>query len=90
MHYQLQRRKRFARWVDDGCPTTAVIDINEETRQVPAVLMLRRMRRCTDTLPLALATTISDHLGSESGSLRGRTYGEAARRLLASGATAAP
>lgn len=85
MHYPVERRQRFAKWVDDGCPAVAVIKVNNEERQVSAALMLRRMRRCTDLLPSAIA----DQLGLEN-SLRGRSYGEAARRLLAGEATATP
>jgi hypothetical protein len=82
MHYAAHRRERFAKWVDDGCPTVAVINVNEEELHVSADLMLRRMRRCTDVLPSALGETISDRFGLDH-NLRGRTYGEAARRLLA-------
>ena len=89
MHYTVQRRQRFAKWVDDGCPALAVIEVNHEERQVAADLMLLRMRRCTDVLPSALGKTIGDRLGLAS-NLTGRTYGEAARRLLAAGATATP
>jgi hypothetical protein len=86
MHYTVDRRERFAQWVDGGFPALAVIEVNRQDRQVPAPLMLRRMRRCTDVLPSALAETIGNRLGLANG-LRGRSYGEAARRLLASEAT---
>jgi hypothetical protein len=89
MHYTVQSRGRFADWVEEGFPSVAVIDVNHEERQIDADLMLRRMRRCTDVLPSALGETIGVRLGLES-SLRGRTYGEAARRLLAAGATETP
>jgi len=89
MHYTVQRRERFAKWVDDGCPALAVIEVNDEEHHVAAGLMLLRMRRCTDVLPSALGEMIGDRLGLES-NLRGRTYGEAARRLLVAGAMATP
>lgn len=89
MHYTVQRRERFAKWVDDGCPAVAVIDVNHEERRISADLMLLRMRRCTDMLPSDLGETIGDRLGLES-SLKGRTYGEAARRMLAAGTPTAP
>jgi hypothetical protein len=89
MHYTVHRRERFAKWVDAGCPAVADIEVNEEERQVSAVVMLRQMRRCTDVLPATLGETISDRLALES-NLRGRSYGEAARRLLAAGATPMP
>ena len=90
MHYTVHRRELFARWVDDGCPTVAVIDVNGEERQVSADLMLRRMRRCSDVLPFALGDTILATGLVSSSSVRGRTYGEAARRLLAAGEAATP
>jgi hypothetical protein len=89
MHYAVHRRERFAKWVDDGCPAVAVIEVDEEQLRVSADLMLRRMRRCTDVLPSALGESISDRFGLDH-SLRGRTYGEAARRLLAARAAATP
>ena len=89
MHYSFDRRERFARWVEDGCPDVTVIEQNEQKRRVPADVMLGQMQRCTDVLPLALGETIGARLGVKS-SLRGRSYGEAARRLLATGATATP
>jgi hypothetical protein len=89
MHYTVQRRERFARWIDDGCPGVTVIEVNQAELQVSAALMLRQMQHCTDVLPSALGETIGDRLGLRS-SLRGRSYGEAARRLLAAGATATP
>jgi hypothetical protein len=87
MHYSFDRRKRFARWVEDGCP--GVIEENERERRVSAGVMLGQMQRCTDVLPLALGETIGARLAVKS-SLRGRTYGEAARRLLADGTTSTP
>jgi hypothetical protein len=47
------------------------------------------MRRCSDVLPSALVETIGDRLGRGNG-LSGRTYGEAARRLLDAEVTATP
>jgi hypothetical protein len=89
MHYTIHNRERFARWVDDGCPAVALIEVNEDEVEVSAAQMLRRMQRCNDVLPLAVGETIGARLGVKS-SLRGRSYGEAARRLLAAEATATP
>jgi hypothetical protein len=89
MHYTFERRERFARWVEDGCPGVTVIDDNEQERRVSADVMLGQMQRCTDVLPFALGETIGARLGVKS-SLRGRSYGEAARRLLAAEAPATP
>jgi hypothetical protein len=89
MHYTVSRRERFARWVDDGCPGITLIEVNQEALQVSADLMLLQMRHCRDELPSALGETIRDRFGLKS-SLRGRSYGEAARRLLAARATATP
>ena len=89
MHYPIQSRELFAQWLDDGCPAVATIELNQEERQVPAQVMLRRMRRCSDPLPSALVETIGDRLGLGSG-LRGRTYGEAARRLMAAEVSTTP
>ena len=89
MHYTFDRRERFARWVDDGCPGITFIEVNHEELQVSAALMLLQMQHCTDVLPSGLGETLGDRFALKS-SLRGRSYGEAARRLLAAGATAAP
>jgi hypothetical protein len=88
MHYSVYRRKRFAQWVDGGFPAVAVIGADDQERQVSAVVMLRGMRRCSDVLPSAVAELICEQLGVEQKRLRGRTYSEAARRLLAAGTVA--
>jgi hypothetical protein len=66
----------------------ASIGANDDERQVPAVVMLHGMRRCSDVLPTALAEVISDELGLRQEHWKGRSYGEAARRLLATGPVA--
>ena len=89
MHYTAERRERFARWVDDGCPGTTLMEVNRQELQVSAELMLLQMRHCRDELPSALGETIRNRFGLKS-SLTGRSYGEAARRLLAARAAATP
>ena len=89
MHYAVYRCQRFAEWIDDGCPAVAVIGIDPDERQVSAQVMLRGMRRCSDVLPSVLVEAIGERLGRGSG-LSGRTYGEAARRMLDAGVTATP
>jgi hypothetical protein len=88
MHYPVHRREGFAQWVDGGFPAVAVIGAKNQERQVPAVVMLHGMRRCSDVLPSVLAEAIGDQLGLQQKHWRGRTYGEAARRLLAGGTVA--
>jgi hypothetical protein len=88
MHYPVHRREHFTQWVDAGFPTVAIIGANDDERQVSAVVMLHGMRRCSDVLPTALAEAISDQLGLQQEHWRGRSYGEAARRLLATATVA--
>jgi hypothetical protein len=89
MHYAAYRRESFAKWIDDDCPAVAVMGTGTDVRQVSAQVMLRRMRRCSDVLPSALVEILGDRLGRGNG-LSGRTYGEAARRLLDAEVTATP
>jgi hypothetical protein len=88
MHYPVHRRERFTQWVDAGFPMVAVIGANDDESQVSAVVMLDGMRRCSDVLPTVLAEAISDQFGLRQEHWRGRSYGEAARRLLATGTVA--
>ena len=83
MHYPGHKRDRFCEWVEDGFPAVAVVEVNYEERRIPAEEMLRQMLRCSDILPDFYVTEISDELGVEPYEWRRRTYGEAARRLLA-------
>jgi hypothetical protein len=51
MHYPGHLREAFLDWVEDGCPPTAVVEVEHEPVTMPADTFLYRMMRCSDVLP---------------------------------------
>lgn len=81
MHFPTHVRDAFARWADDEFPEVAIVQVDDEDREVPVREFLASYTGCSDIMPRELCEQVAAGLDYPN-DVRGMTYGHAAHALL--------